>query len=123
MYVFGFSTNYIPIKTIPLAHLACPHCQHEGLLEMMLLQEQQDGVVTQRLNKLSATVTCKSCGQAISRKNWGPEITTAFNTAAATNKLTTSVKLSRQGKRVTGIFAGCIVLVAGIFVADKFGAL
>lgn len=123
MYLFGFSTNYLPVKTLPLAHVTCPHCHQKGFIEMTLLQEEQDGVVIQRLNKLSATVTCTSCKQSISKNNWSPEITTAFNTAAATTKLTTSVKLSKQGKRVIGIFIGCIVSVAGIFAADKLGIL
>ncbi|MGO4293304.1 hypothetical protein [Chitinophaga sp. RAB17] len=123
MYIFGFSTNYIRVKTVPLTHVACTHCHHKGLVEMTLLQEEQDGVVTQRLNKLSATVTCTSCNQSISKNNWRPEITAAFNAAVATVKLTTSVKFSKQGKRVIGIFLGCIVFVVEIFAADKLGIL
>lgn len=123
MHLFGFSTNYIPIKSVPLAHVTCPHCHQKGFIEMTLLQEEQDGVVTQRLNKLSATVTCTSCHQTITQKHWSPEITASFNAAAATVKLTTSVKLSKQGKRVIGIFLGCIVFVAGIFAANKLGFL
>lgn len=123
MHIFGFSTNYIPVKTIQLTRLICPRCQDRGLMEMTILQEEQDGVVIQRLDKLSARVQCKSCHQAIPQKEWTPEITAAFKTEKANIKVATSVKLSRQGKRVIAIFAGCIVFIAGIFAANALGFL
>jgi hypothetical protein len=55
MYIFGFLTNYVRIKTVLLPHLNCPSCQQKGFIEMTFLQEEQDGVVIQRLNRWSAT--------------------------------------------------------------------
>lgn len=123
MYIFGFSTNYIRINTVPLPNLSCPQCQRKGAVEMTFLQEEQEGVVTQRLNKLSAAVTCNSCDHTIPKKSWSPDITAAFNAGAATIQLTTAVKISRQGKRVIAIFVGCILFVVGIFAANKLGFL
>ena len=46
-----------------------------------------------------------------------------FNAEKEKVQLTTSIKLSKQGKRVIGIIIACLVFVVGIFAANKLGLL
>jgi predicted RNA-binding Zn-ribbon protein involved in translation (DUF1610 family) len=123
MYIFGFSTNYIPVKTIGLPQHTCPNCGQAGTLEMTFLQMEQDGVITHRLNKISTELSCTACKKKIPQKQWTESLKNIFETEKKDIKVVTSVKLSRYGKRVIGIALGCLLFVAGIFVADKLGLL
>jgi hypothetical protein len=121
--IFGFTTNYIPLKTLPLVACVCPSCLRKGGLEMTFLQMEQNGVVTQRLPKISGTLRCNICETSIPVGQWNEELKHFFESEKESIPVLTSVKLSAYGKRVIGVALGCFLLVGGIFAADRLGLL
>lgn len=123
MYIFGFSTNYIPLKTLLLPGCLCPKCGRNGSLEMTFLQQEQNGVVVHRLNKISGKLNCGSCGAVIPGKEWTSDIKIFFEREKQNLPVIKSLKISAYGKRLIGVAIGCFLLVGAIFAADKLGLL
>jgi len=118
MYIFGFSTNYIPLKTLLLPGCSCPKCGRNGSLEMTFLQQEQNGVVVHRLNKISGKLNCGSCGAVIPGKEWTSDIKIFFEREKQNLPVIKSLKISAYGKRLIGVAIGCFLLVGAIFLAN-----
>lgn len=123
MYLFGFVTNRILVKSVDFQDLLCPHCAKKGQLAMKFFQLEQDGAFRQRLNKLEPKVDCKSCGQSFTEQQFTPELKQLFDNEKKNIKLVTSIKLGTLGKRALVVLFGCIAVAAGIFMANSFGLL